>query len=397
MARNQRTREKRQPSSDSAARGRQGVTSKQTLQTALDQLEEWVRIPRPAGATYSLRDILSVVAYAAAHQITIEQASAALENAPSSNTVRAATGTLEIAVLEERLNQTLASSLPKDLFCSPLEVAIDLKLVPYYGQAKPGEEDFLLSGPAKQGTTTFFGYASLYVIKKNKRFTLGLTVVRREEGLVPVLARLLDACFLLGGKLGCLYLDRQFYTVEVLRFLLHQRDIPFAMAAPKTGKQGGIKGLIREKGVGMHPYTVRSPQHGQIHVQVAVVGRYFKGRWNKHARERYAFVIHRYPFSLRGVFQRYRRRFGIESSYRIWEQARARTASQKACLRLLLVGIAVLLQNLWVFLLWSAVSIPSQGGRKVLRKLFPFQRFLLFLIKAIEQLYPPVEEVIIYD
>jgi len=397
MARNPRTRRKRKHSPNSGARRIQGLTSKQTLNTALDQLEAWVRIPRPEWAKYSLRDILSVLVYAAAHQTTVEQSSSALENVPSSNTVRGATGDLEIEALEESLNQTLASSLPKDLFSSPLEAAIDLKLVPYHGEAKPGEEDFLISGPAREGTTTFFGYASLYVLKKNKRFTLALTVVRRKETLVAVLERLLDYFSLLGGKLRCVYLDRQFYTVEVLRFLIHQRDIPFCMAAPKKGKQGGIKGLLREKGVGVHPYTVRSPKNGQISVQVAVVGRYFKGRWNKHARERYAFVIHRYPFSLGGLFRRYRRRFGIESCHRLWERARARTASQKASLRFLLVGIAVLLQNLWVFLLWSAVSIPSQGGRKVLRNLFSFQRFLLFLSKAVEHLYPPVEEVIIYD
>jgi len=52
--------------------------------------------------------------------------------------------------------------LAKDLFRSPLEIAIDLKLAPYWGEAKEGEEDFLLPGP---GTTTFFGYASVYTIR----------------------------------------------------------------------------------------------------------------------------------------------------------------------------------------------------------------------------------------
>jgi len=58
-----------------------------------------------------------------------------------------------------------------------------------------------------------------------------------------------------------------------------------------------------------------------------------------------------------GLFKRYRRRFGIESGHRIWEQARARTASRMAGLRLLLIGPAVLLHNLWVLLKWAVVSI----------------------------------------
>ncbi len=364
---------------------------------ALEQLEEWLKMSRPGRARYSVKDILSVLVYAAAQRITIEQASVALRESPSSNTVRGTFCSLDIEALEENLNQTLAEFLPKGLFLSSLEIAIDLKLVPYYGEARQGEDDFLLSGAAKEGTNTFFGYASIYLIKKKKRYTLALTVVRGKEGLIPVLDRLLNRFSLLGGKIGCLYLDRQFYTVKVLDFLIHKRDIPFVMAAPKKGKEGGIKGLIRKTGVGVHPYTVCSPKHGKIAVSVAVVGKYFKGRWKKHKRERYAFVIHKYHFSLEGLFQKYRHRFGIETSYRIWEEARARTASQKASLRLLMVGIALLLQNLWVFLLWSAVSIPSQGGRKLLSKFFPFHLFLLFLQNAIQHLYLPVEEVIIYD
>ncbi len=83
---------------------------------------------------------------------------------------------------------------------------MDLKLVPSYGEAKAGEEAFLLSGPAQEGTIPFFGYTSRYVSKKDKRFTLGLTVVRCQEGLVPFLDRLLVRFFRLGGKLLWLYI-----------------------------------------------------------------------------------------------------------------------------------------------------------------------------------------------
>lgn len=179
----------------------------------------------------------------------------------------------------------LAGTLPKGLLRHPLELAIDLKLIPYYGQAQPGQDGFLLRGPAKRGTTTFFGYASIYVIKKNKRFTLVLAAVRRSEGLVGVLQRLLERFFRLGGQIRCLYLDRQFYSVEVLRFLIEEKDIPLVMAVPQKGKTGGIKGLITRKGPGLFPYTVRSPKNGEITVEVAVVGKYLKGHWGKHGRK----------------------------------------------------------------------------------------------------------------
>ena len=111
-------------------------------------------------------------------------------------------------------------------------MALDLKLVPYYGKPQVGEEEFLIKGEPRDGTTTSFGYASLYVIRKNRRYTLALVAVRRGEGLVGVLNRLWAYWTRLGFRLRCLYLDRGFYSVAVLRWLL-ARDLPFVSCWPR--------------------------------------------------------------------------------------------------------------------------------------------------------------------
>ena len=371
------------------------LSAPQVLDHALTALEEHVRLPRPAEADYGPGEIFAVLLYAAAHRTTIEQACTALDDAPHANTVRGASTAVNLTELEDQLNEALAHSLPKGFGRRPLEVALDLKLVPYYGKPRAGEEDFLLPGEPRQGTTTFFGYASLYVIKHNQRFTLALVAVRRSEGLVGVLCRLWAYWIPLGFRLGCLYLDRQFYSVAVLRWLL-EKDWPFAMAAPKKGKWGGIAGLIAQ-GPGVWSHTVRSPKEGSVAVDVAVVGKYFQGRWNKHGRQRYAFVIRCFPFALSALWGKYRRRFGIESSHRVWEQARARTASTRVGLRCLLIGIAVVLHNLWVWLKWAVVSWPrrGRGGREVWAKGLRFARTLFFLAWAIERRLGTVEAVFV--
>jgi len=371
------------------------LTHQEVLDEAMGRLTEGIDLSRPEGARYGDEDLWGVLLYAAAHQTTVEQACRVLDETPHPNTVRGALTPLPLSKLEPALNAILTDTWPQNLLRGPLEVAIDLKLVPYYGEAQPGEEDFLLSGPARQGTTTFFGYASIYVIKKNKRFTLALAAVRLSEGLVGVLRRLLQRFADLGGRIKCLYLDRQFYSVKVLRFLIEERDIPLAMAGRKTGKTGGIKGLIAQKGPGQHIYTVRSQQDGEITVQVAVVGKYLNGRWGKHGRERYAYVVHRFPFALSSLFDKYRYHFGIESSHRLWEEARGRTASRCVTLRWLLVGLAVLLHNLWVFLKWDVVSWPRRGGRRVFHNLFPFRQLLFLLAKALEELFGTLRHVVI--
>ena len=371
------------------------LTHQEVLDEAMGRLTQGLTLPRPEDTDYRPEDLLGVLLYAAAHQTTIEQAAQALEQAPHPNTVRGATAPLRVEQLETELNEVLASTWPKSLLRHPLEIAIDLKLIPYYGQAQPGEEDFLLSGPARKGTTTFFGYASIYVIKKNKRFTFALAAVRRSEGLVGVLRRLLERFFHLGGQILCLYLDRQFYSVEVLRFLIEEKDIPLVMAVPQKGKSGGIKGLIAREGPGLFPYTVRSPKKGRIALQIAIVGKYLKGRWGKHGRKFYAYVVHRFPFAFSALFEKYRYHFGIESSHRIWEQGRGHTASRRANLRLLLMGLAVLLHNLWVWLRWAVVSWPRRGGRRVFHRLLTFKRLLLFLAKAVEDRYGAMTQVVV--
>lgn len=67
---------------------------------------------------------------------------------------------------------------------------------------------------------------------------------------------------MLGLQLRCLDLDRGFYTGEVLRFLL-QHDLPFALAAPKKGKQGGSKAWWNSRGQASIPISSGVPPREQ--------------------------------------------------------------------------------------------------------------------------------------
>lgn len=375
---------------------KRGICAQEVHQEALDVLDTTLKIYRPPEASYDKDSVLSVLLYAAATSSAIEPAGRSLQDSPSPNTVRLSLKDSTIEGVESQINKALVSRGVKVLLRHPREVAIDLKYIPYYGEAEEGEEDFIWKGRAYKGTTHFFVYATVYVIKNAKRFTLALRACRKSEGLLGALKWLLERFFSIGGKLTCLYLDRGFYAVKILRFLIEKKDLPFCMAAPQKGKEdgNGLKGLVAQKGIGVHTYTVSSPEDGDITVQVAVVGRYLKGRWGKH-KELFAFVINRFPFKLKALFEKYRGRFGIETSHRIMEKARPRTTSKSAMLRLLWVGLGFLLRNLWVWLKWACVSLPRHGGRVILDHWFSFFRLLSFLRRAIEARYRVVEEILI--
>jgi IS4 transposase len=65
------------------------------------------------------------------------------------------------------------------------------------------------------------------------------------------------------------------------------------------------------------------------------------------------------------VRDNYRQRFGIETSYRQLHEARIRTSSRSPLLRLLFVGLALVLRNVWVWLHWEVLAKKRRGKRRV--------------------------------
>jgi IS4 transposase len=91
--------------------------------------------------------------------------------------------------------------------------------------------------------------------------------------------------------------------------------------------------------------------------------------------------------SLIGIRQRYRKRFGIESGYRQLEQLRIRTTSPNPALRLMIVGIALVLLNVWVWAQWRYLRKPGRGPRRIDHVIFQLRRFQTFILAAVTAIY----------
>lgn len=128
-----------------------------------------------------------------------------------------------------------------------------------------------------------------------------------------------------------------------------------------------------------------SQQYGLIAFEVWVIGMYQMGRRGQHGVEYHAFAVYKVPLRIRALPGDYRKRFGIESSYRLKNLCRIRTSTKNPVTRLLYVGIAFLLVNLWVFIVWTYVSRPRRGGRELLGELFPLRTMLQFIRQAVER------------
>ena len=349
------------------------------------------------GYRYADTDIFNVVVAAAAQGRSVASVCQQLAGAPSATLVHQylAARLLDREPgehLEARLNRLLVARLPPGLLRRPLRLAIDLTLLPYYGKAGL-EPDQLRRGEAKAGTTRFHCYASASVLHAGRRVTLVVSFVHAEESLLDVLLDLLARLDQLGVRIQRLYLDREFASVAILSALATQ---PFRsiVALPKRGRR--LTALLTGRVSYRTTYTMRSAEDGDVTFPLLIACRYASGRRGCHGIDYLPFAIvgqASCSLPVRRVAAEYRARFGIETSYRQMNAVRAPTTSRDPALRLLLVVVAFLLLNLWVWLKAMLVASTRSGARATARawvgSAFRLDRFCDLLIEAVKLLYQP--------
>jgi putative transposase len=282
------------------------------------------------------------------------------------------------------ITQALHHRLPKSLGRRRRTMAIDWHLRPYYGRPSTAGT---CRGKEKASTKFFFAYASLLVIRRGQTFTVGLTFVLAGEKQTAVIARLLEQAQLAGLRVRRLLLDRAFYGAATIQWLQQQR-LAFVMPMLQRGKAGRTKAtstgtqkfFVRgRRGWDRHTWTTPRRRTGRrqaekmtITVDVCMAPRP-QGRSKKKGPLVYAcHLVRGIPDEIRCL---YRKRFRIETSYRQLGQGLAVTCSTNQVYRLLLVAIALVLRNLWVWLHWrllaerTAESRRPRLGRLTLRKL----------------------------
>lgn len=370
------------------------LTDEQTLETVLECLVE--HIPMDMQGACDAETLFTILIRAASTNDSIEHTCETLEDVPCGNTIRYHLEQYQdLPLLEDAVNRAIQAHLPHGLTKRRQRLASDLNLLPYYGTPTVEEAPYIYRSQAEAGTCSFYAYATCYVICNGKRVTLAVTAVRRDDTTVAILTRLLARVHHLAIRVKSLYLDRGFFSVPVIRWLL-ALDVPFEMPVILRGKQGGTRQLLTGGKSYQTWYTMKSQDYGTVSFQVVVVCHYQKGKAGKHGREYFIYAIHRIPFRGGALFQDYRRRFGIETSYRLKNICRIKTTTKNPVVRLLFVGIAFLLVDVWIYLLWTYVSWPRQGGRLIYRKEFPLKTLMEFLRQGIDRHHQVRKEVVIY-
>jgi hypothetical protein len=265
----------------------------------------------------------------------------------------------------------LQQRLPKSLKQQRRAMAIDLHLKPYYGDRRtPGT----VQGQLKLGTRLFFAYATLLVLRKGQTYTVGLMPVSPKQTQSEIIGTLLAQATAIGLRPRILLLDRGFYGGPTIAWLQRQ-GIAFVMPMIRRGKAGRTKAdstgnqrffVPRRRGWGRDTWTCRSLDHerrkpvGQVTVAVCMAAPKRRRRGQKGPL---VFACSGIQGSPPEIAELYRTRFRIETSYRQMREGLAKTCSKNRTFRLLLIGIGLVLRNLWVWLHWEHLARPRGNGR----------------------------------
>jgi hypothetical protein len=285
-----------------------------------------------------------------------------------------------LEVLRERLADGPYAPIPRRVLRRGLDVAIDRHDVPFYG---PAATRGALAGPKKRGTYRAFAYVTAAAVVAPDRYTLAVAPLhdpRFWPAVELVLAQLRR-----GVRLRCLPLDRGFFSAELIREL--RRRVPFAVGVPRKGERWRAV-FERPTGVPLRFHRTSSADGRPAWADCLTWRRWVdpRGRPAKRPRpaphpravsartrrkrarrgrvEVVAVAYSRLPGPAAAnrfaralaVKRRYGRRFAIETSYRQMNQAKGWTTSTDERYRLLLLGVALILRQVWVALRAAAAA-----------------------------------------
>jgi putative transposase len=335
--------------------------------------------------------IFDLLMKASAECSSLEAACADLEEVADSNTVREYVNKYlpadQLSDQEDEANRALAECIPEKMARKGIEIAVDFHDEPFYGRLE-ATRAVTCSGQAKKGTTHFVRIATAYVIWRQVRLTLAVHYVMPEEKALDVLKVLLKRLKNLGFEAKVLYLDKGFAATPIITYLTEQQQ-PAIIANPIRGKDGGTRALCRGRSSYTTSYTFTDGTKATVAMKASLV----PDKSGKRRRKWLAFIVILLDWSAEKVYQKYRRRFGVECSYRLLRRVRATTTSRNPALRFFLLSIGLILTNPWVFLRWEFARLMAAGPRRVDEDRFRLYRFCKLLIRSIEECYGAISAI----
>lgn len=258
--------------------------------------------------------ILDILIKASAEVSSVEAVCADLEDTADSNAIREylnqRLAVKELRQQEERVNAALAECIPSALDREDIELAMDFHDEPFYGKQE-GTRKVTCSGQAKKGTTHSVRIATAFIIWRQVRLTLAVRYVLPEEDGLETIKISLERLKILGFSAKILYLDKGFASTAIVKYLTSQKQ-PTIIANHIRDKKGGMRALCHGRSSYKTWYTFTDGTQTMIAMKASLVPEHT----GKRRRKWLSFIVILLDWSVDKIHDEYRRRFGVECSYR---------------------------------------------------------------------------------
>lgn len=310
------------------------------------------------------------------NNLSVHSITRIVERLPCETSVRYHLSKLDLESLQRVQSKILTYS--QDTIIKPgksYQFAVDFTNDPYYGTVDETNHDYVLKSRQKVSTTTFYSYVSLSIITTGHRLTLAVFPVKRGIQKTEYLKQFLAIIRELQLNITILCLDRGFYSHDVFAFLQNE-NIPHIVPVRNYGKE--LSRILMGNRARYAHYTM--PGSGNpIELTLAIDVHYLKGTNGKTGNVNLGYVVHGISWNPRRVYNVYKKRFAIESSYRMRNIVKAKTSSKNVTLRYLLTIISFLLKNIWVALQRVYFSLPKRGPISINEDQFRFDHFRILI------------------
>jgi hypothetical protein len=247
---------------------------------------------------------------------------------------------------------SMASGL--GLLKRPVVCAIDYTKVPYYGRFNR----HVVRSKHEDGTGKFYEYATISIVQDGLRLCVYSRPVTLLDAKVDVVRELVREAERRGVKVKLLLMDRAFFTVECIN-LLKGLGVKFITPCVCNERvKRAVDSLGRE---GRLPFSIRDSHQVEEASFTMVVC------WSKRQKKLIPFATNVEEGDARRLVRKvpkeYRRRWGIETTFRKVKEVYGMTTSPSPAIRLAYFMTAMILYNLW-----QAINITLTAGRRPHRR-----------------------------